>query len=130
DELNTQTENVNCACGGWSKARQMEYDLRQLQTTHEIILNGLHHQLDDMKQKNRDLTFQLLMGPFANSVKVEAPLSPESDVTPPKETVKADFKDERRNTYEEAKVEKENTKSKDGSGDHNAAERKHATNQR
>lgn len=31
-----------------------------------------------------DLTFQLLMGPYANAVQVGVPLSPESDTTSPK----------------------------------------------
>ncbi|KAK7083209.1 hypothetical protein SK128_011725 [Halocaridina rubra] len=73
------TSGRNCACGGWIRAGQLEHDLAELGTTHRALLVGLHSQVETLKQKNRDLTFQLLMGPYAGGMKAEVPLSPESD---------------------------------------------------
>ncbi|XP_068248499.1 uncharacterized protein [Palaemon carinicauda] len=69
----------SCGCGGWIRAGQLEHDLAELKTTHNALLAGLHVQIESLKQKNRDLTFQLLMGPYAGGVKTDVPLSPESD---------------------------------------------------
>ncbi|XP_063858777.1 histone-lysine N-methyltransferase 2D-like isoform X2 [Scylla paramamosain] len=71
--------NRNCGCGGWARAVQLEHDLAELKITHGNLLTGLHQQIDALKQKNRDLTFQLLMGPYASQVKQDIPFSPESD---------------------------------------------------
>ncbi|CAL4069367.1 unnamed protein product, partial [Meganyctiphanes norvegica] len=75
----------SCKCNGWLRASQLEHDLQKLVSVHGTLLTGLHKEIDQLKQKNRDLTFQLLMGPYASGVRTEAPLSPESDeVTSPK----------------------------------------------
>ncbi|KAG7154553.1 putative Coiled-coil domain of unknown function-containing protein [Homarus americanus] len=82
-----EKNNVNrsCGCGGWARVVQLEHDLAELTVTHQNLLAGLHLQVDTLKQKNRDLTFQLLMGPTASQVKPEFPFSPESDeATSPK----------------------------------------------
>ncbi|XP_045135936.1 mastermind-like protein 2 isoform X2 [Portunus trituberculatus] len=71
--------NRSCGCGGWARAVQLEHDLAELKITHGNLLTGLHQQIDALKQKNRDLTFQLLMGPYASQVKQDIPFSPESD---------------------------------------------------
>ncbi|XP_066965833.1 uncharacterized protein [Macrobrachium rosenbergii] len=78
----------SCVCGGWIRAGQLEHDLAELKATHNTLLAGLHVQIESLKQKNRDLTFQLLMGPYAGGVKTDVPLSPESDeATSPKNDV-------------------------------------------
>ncbi|XP_071516388.1 uncharacterized protein [Panulirus ornatus] len=83
DEKNNA--NRSCGCGGWARAAQLEHDLAELKLTHQNLLAGLHLQVDTLKQKNRDLTFQLLMGPYAAHVKPDFPFSPESDeATSPK----------------------------------------------
>ncbi|XP_045593379.1 uncharacterized protein [Procambarus clarkii] len=76
-----EKNNVNrsCGCGGWARAAQLEHDLTELALTHQNLLVGLHLQVDSLKQKNRDLTFQLLMGPSAAQIKPDFPFSPESD---------------------------------------------------
>ncbi|XP_069947339.1 uncharacterized protein [Cherax quadricarinatus] len=82
-----EKNNVNrsCGCGGWARAAQLEHDLAELTLTHQNLLVGLHLQVDSLKQKNRDLTFQLLMGPTAAQVQPDFPFSPESDeATSPK----------------------------------------------
>ncbi|XP_063587569.1 uncharacterized protein LOC134764831 isoform X2 [Penaeus indicus] len=78
-DKNAMNQNRNCGCGGWAHAVQLEHDLTELKATHENLLAGLHQQIESLKQKNRDLTFQVLMGPYAAGVKTDVPLSPESD---------------------------------------------------
>nr|XP_027239570.1 serine/arginine repetitive matrix protein 3-like isoform X1 [Penaeus vannamei] len=78
-DKNAMNQNRNCGCGGWAHAVQLEHDLTELKASHENLLAGLHQQIESLKQKNRDLTFQVLMGPYAAGVKTDVPLSPESD---------------------------------------------------
>ena len=61
-----QEEAKSCLCGGWIRVSQLEHDLSELRSTHELVLTGLHNQLDQLKQKNRGNTFYWLIS-FKNA---------------------------------------------------------------
>ncbi|KAK3860411.1 hypothetical protein Pcinc_033531 [Petrolisthes cinctipes] len=77
-----EKNNVNrgCACGGWARANQLEHDLAELKLTHRTLLAGLISRWRHSSIRIEvNLTFQLLMGPYADQVKQDIPFSPESD---------------------------------------------------
>ncbi|KAF2357370.1 hypothetical protein FHG87_011875 [Trinorchestia longiramus] len=77
----TEEEAIQlCTCGLGSRVVQLRHDLTHVHDVHEKLLRGLHEQIELLKTRNRDLTFQLLLRPDAPAAaSALMPFSPESD---------------------------------------------------
>ncbi|KRT83504.1 hypothetical protein AMK59_4541 [Oryctes borbonicus] len=62
-----------------SRVAQLEQNIRFLQEQHQSMLNGLHHEIDSLRHRNRELQFQLV---FAKTSLPSTPSSPDDDTKP------------------------------------------------
>ncbi|KAK9739343.1 Coiled-coil domain of unknown function [Popillia japonica] len=62
-----------------SRVAQLEQNLKFLQEQHQLMLNGLHHEIDSLRHRNRELQFQLV---FAKTSLPSTPSSPDDDSKP------------------------------------------------
>ncbi|XP_017777605.1 PREDICTED: hrp65 protein-like isoform X1 [Nicrophorus vespilloides] len=56
------------------RVAQLEQNIRYLQEQHQLMLNGLHHEIDVLRHRNRELQFQLITG-----LNLSSPSSPDDD---------------------------------------------------
>ncbi|XP_022916304.2 coiled-coil domain-containing protein 74A-like isoform X1 [Onthophagus taurus] len=59
-----------------SRVAQLEQNIKFLQEQHQLMLNGLHHEVDSLRHRNRELQFQLV---FAKTSLPTTPTSPDEE---------------------------------------------------
>ncbi|CAG9773554.1 unnamed protein product [Ceutorhynchus assimilis] len=60
---------------------RLEQNIRFLQDQHQLILSGLHGEIEKLKSRNRELQFQLIFGKTPADSSSPSPSSPEEDST-------------------------------------------------
>ncbi|KAG5895905.1 hypothetical protein JTB14_000517 [Gonioctena quinquepunctata] len=58
------------------RSSQLEQNIRFLQEQHQLMLSGLHNEIENLKTRNRELQFQLV---FVKGASLSSPSSPEDD---------------------------------------------------
>lgn len=61
---------------GDNRVGQLEQNIKYLQEQHALMLTGLHHEIDCLRHRNRELQFQLV---FVKGTNASTPSSPEDD---------------------------------------------------
>jgi hypothetical protein len=59
-----------------ARVAQLEQNIRFLQEQHQLMLTGLHNEIESLRNRNRELQFQLV---FVKGTLPSSPSSPEDD---------------------------------------------------
>ncbi|CAH1116878.1 unnamed protein product [Phaedon cochleariae] len=59
-----------------SRITQLDQNIKFLQEQHQLMLSGLHNEIENLKVRNRELQFQLV---FVKGISPSSPSSPEDD---------------------------------------------------
>ncbi|KAJ1530429.1 hypothetical protein ONE63_005336 [Megalurothrips usitatus] len=64
------------------RAAQLEQNIKFLKEQHHLMLTSLHHEVEALRQRNRDLQFQLVFSKGSLALVKSTPSSPEDDSKP------------------------------------------------
>lgn len=64
------------------RVTQLEQNIKFLKEQHHLMLTSLHHEVETLRQRNRDLQFQLLFSKGSLALVKSTPSSPEDDSKP------------------------------------------------
>jgi hypothetical protein len=73
---------VVAPAGPLLRITQLEQNIRFLQDQHKLMLSSFHQEVERLKQRNRDLQFQLVFAKSEFISSSPSPSSPEDDSKP------------------------------------------------